>query len=308
MHKYFNKRRRERKKSGEFYSQKQIEPFGLDILATIFRVLQLLRHGISYSFSSFLAKFWQQKTSCFHFKANFQLKETKFKHLPLLQTLLSSSSGPLESLSSSCRCKWLCWLKWWWFRARLWCKWCKWLLLLLAADALKSRGFSGDGERPPFSTRSRKCSAAPTLAAPPPPKMSVIMKRDRDGRTAIDPLCIGTVIVKPLAAAATPFGDKKSAVLVIVADFGLSPVKCHWSTILTRWKHRPKMKYSTTLEQLALSSYDSNLLLCATLWWAKHTKYCCTFTRKKIVLFLRLLSSKIGINYFHAKATNSKFN
>lgn len=105
---------------------------------------------------------------------------------------------------------------------------------MLAADALKSRGFSGDGERPPFSTRSRKCSAAPTFAAPPPPKMSVIIKRDRDGRTAIDPLCIGTVIVKPLAAAPTPFGDKKSAVLVIVDDFGLSPVKCHWSTILIR--------------------------------------------------------------------------
>lgn len=162
-----------------------------------------------------------------------------FEYLPLLQTLLSSSSGPLESLSSSCRCKWLCWLKWWWFKPRLWCKWCRWwllLLLLFAADALKSRGFSGDGERPPFSTRSRlKWSAAPTLAAPPPPRMSVIMKRDRDGSTAIDPRCIGTVIVNPLAAAAaaaTPFGDNKSAVLVIVDDFGLTPVLCHWSTIL----------------------------------------------------------------------------
>lgn len=163
-----------------------------------------------------------------------------FEYLPLLQTLLSSSSGPLESLSSSCRCKWLCWLKWWWFKPRLWCKWCRWwlllLLLLFAADALKSRGFSGDGERPPFSTRSRlKWSAAPTLAAPPPPRMSVIIKRDRDGSTAIDPRCIGTVIVNPLAAAAaaaTPFGDNKSAVLVIVDDFGLTPVLCHWSTIL----------------------------------------------------------------------------
>lgn len=160
------------------------------------------------------------------------------KLLPLLQTLLSSSIGPLESLSSSCRCKWLCWLKWWWFKPRLWCKWCRWLLLLLllfAADALRSRGFSGDGERPPFSTRSRlKCRAAPTLAAPPPPRMSVIMKRDRDGSTAIDPRCIGTVIVKPLAAAATPFGDNNSAVLVIVEDFGLSPDVCHRSTILNR--------------------------------------------------------------------------
>lgn len=108
-------------------------------------------------------------------------------------------------------------------------------MLLFAADALKSRGFSGDGDRPPFSARSRlKWSAAPTLAAPPPPKISVIIKRDRDGSTAIDPRCIGTVMVKPLAAAAaaTPFGDNKSAVLVIVDVFGLTPVVCHWSTIL----------------------------------------------------------------------------
>lgn len=64
--------------------------------------------------------------------------------------------------------------------------------------------------------------------------MSVIIKRDRDGSTAIDPRCIGTVIVRPLAAAATPFGDNNSAVLVIVDDFGLSPDVCHWSTILNR--------------------------------------------------------------------------
>lgn len=93
------------------------------------------------------------------------IKEKKKQHSPLLQTLLSSSIGPLESLSSSCRCKWLCWLKWWWFRPRLWCKWCRWLLLLFAADALKSRGLSGDGERPPFSTCSRlRWSAAPAAS------------------------------------------------------------------------------------------------------------------------------------------------
>lgn len=167
------------------------------------------------------------------------------KHLPLLQTLLSSSSGPLESLSSSCRCKWLCWLKWWWFSPRLWCKWCKWLLLLFAADALRSRGFSGDGDLPPFSTCSRlRWSAAPTLAAPPPPKMSVIMKRDRDGSTAIDPRCIGTVIVKPLAAA-TPFADNNSAVLVIVDDFGLAPDECHWSTILMKFHKNGSLNRTT---------------------------------------------------------------
>lgn len=194
---------------------------------------------ISSSFSFSVAALNLQKPAVFlsiKFKKNFRMWSRKRKrnnHLPLLQTLLSSSSGPLESLSSSCRCKWLCWLKWWWFRPKLWCKWCRWLLLLLAADALKSRGLSGDGERPPFSTRSRlKWSAAPTLAAPPPPRISVIIKRDRDGSTAIDPRCIGTVIVKPLAAAATPFGVKKLAALVIVDDFGLSPVECHCSTIL----------------------------------------------------------------------------
>lgn len=153
-------------------------------------------------------------------------------NLPLLQTLLSSS-GPLESLSlSSCRCKWSCGFKWWWWpSAKFRCKWCKWLLLLATADALKSRGLCGDGDRP-FSTRSRlKCSAAPTFAWPPPPNMSVIMNRDLDGRTAIDPRCIGTVIP---AAVDTPCGDNKSAELVIVEVFvGLNPPnECNWSTIL----------------------------------------------------------------------------
>lgn len=185
-------------------------------------------------------------------------------HLPLLQTLLSSSSGPLESLSSSCRCKWLCWLKWWWFKPRLWCKWCRWLLLLLAADALKSRGLSGDGDRPPFSTRSRlKWSAAPTFAAPPPPRISVIIKRDRDGSTAIDPLCIGTVIVKPLAAAATPFGVKKcSAVLVIVEDFGLPPDECHWSTILIELldtSYNWTVSSNISMLNFSMSSFNSTL-------------------------------------------------
>lgn len=153
-------------------------------------------------------------------------------NLPLLHTLLSSSSGPLESLSSSCRCKWPCCAKWWWWlaSAKLWCKWCRWWLLLVA-DALRSRGLCGDGDRPPASRF--KCSALATLAAPPPPNMSVIMNRDRDGSTAIDPRCIGTVMLRSWADAfgEVPFGDS-SSVLVIVDDFGLTPVECHCSTIL----------------------------------------------------------------------------
>lgn len=210
------------------------------------------------------------------------IKEKKKQHSPLLQTLLSSSIGPLESLSSSCRCKWLCWLKWWWFRPRLWCKWCRWLLLLFAADALKSRGLSGDGERPPFSTCSRlRWSAAP--AAPPPPKISVIIKRDRDGRTAIDPLCIGTVILKSRAAAATPFDDNKSAVLVIVDDFGLAPVECHWSTILIRFPQPAKWNF-TLFVNVLVGCFRSGLFC------SKLPKFVHNFTvpTQQIVLFFTM--------------------
>lgn len=165
------------------------------------------------------------------------VKMVKEKQLnsPLLHTLLSSN-GPLESLSlSSWRCKWCAWWWWWWWpSAKLWCKWCKWLLLLLLlllAEALRSRGLCGDGDRP-FSPRSRpKCSALPTLL-PPPPSMSVIMKRERDGSTAIEPRCIGTVMPPTVP----PFDVNSSAELLIVAVLvGLSPDECHWSTILTEF-------------------------------------------------------------------------
>lgn len=244
MHKYFNKR-------NSIHGNRLNRSFWQ--FASDFPCFNFLHHTRSFSghgkknqlFFSSLSAFPIFLSSIFHVNA---------KHLPLLQTLLSSSSGPLESLSSSCRCKWLCWLKWWWFSPRLWCKWCKWLLLLFAADALRSRGFSGDGDRPPFSTCSRlRWSAAPTLAAPPPPKMSLIMKRDRDGSTAIDPRCIGTVIVKPLTAAT--FADNNSAVLVIVDDFGLTPDECHWSTIL--------MKFTKTWPQTGLD-YQVSIWNCLT--------------------------------------------
>lgn len=173
--------------------------------------------------------------SCY--KAKTKQKNWVIPNLPLLHTLLSSSIAPLESsLSSSCRCK-LCCAKWWWWwwwwlaSARLWCKWCKWLLL--AAVALKSRGLCGDGDRPPLF-RS-KCNALATLAAAPPPNISVIMKRDRDGSTAIDPRCIGTVMLKSLADAGTPalpFNDNRSLLVIVAVDFGLTPVECHCSTIL----------------------------------------------------------------------------
>lgn len=119
------------------------------------------------------------------------------------------------------------------------------------------------------------------------------MKRDRDGSTAIDPLCIGTVIAKPAAAAATPFGDNKSAVLVIVDDFGLSPVECHWSTIL--------------LEFLAPNEIELAAAKQVSLGARQMARFECQFTRiaQKIVLFLQLLSSESeSIN--HAKCNSIK--
>lgn len=165
-------------------------------------------------------------------------------NLPLLHTLLSSNC-PLESLSlSSWRCKWCVswWWWWWWLNAKLWCKWCKWLLLLLLlfAVALRSRGLCGDGDRP-FSTWSRpKCNALPTFP-PPPPRMSVIMKRERDGSTAIEPRCIGTVMPPTVLP---PFDVNSSAELLMVAVLvGLSPDECHWSTILTEFYRHAIHKY-----------------------------------------------------------------
>lgn len=151
--------------------------------------------------------------------------------------MLLSSIGPLESLSlSSCRCKWFAWG---WANLKLWCKWCKWWFLF-APDALKSRGLWGDDDRS-VSTPSRpKCNVA---LLPLPPRISVIIKRDLDGSTAIEPRCIGTVMpLTPL-----PFGDNNSAELVIVAVLvGLSPANFHCRTILTVFL--PPSEYSERLD------------------------------------------------------------